>query len=72
MRSIVILGWRDLYKDYTYSRIDRRQFLSRSAAIIVGGIRRWRWLSLARTAPCEGAVPDGAGHPSTHEDARVE
>ena len=28
----------DLYDDYTHSRIDRRQFLSRSAAITVGGV----------------------------------
>ena len=28
----------DLYDDYTHSRINRRQFLSRSAAITVGGV----------------------------------
>ena len=36
----------DLYDDYTHDRISRRQFLSRSAAITVGGVSA---LAMAQT-----------------------
>ena len=32
----------DLYDEYCHGRIDRREFLQRSAAVTIGGLGAWR------------------------------
>ena len=66
----------DLYDEYCHGRIDRREFLARSAALVVGGLAMAQALlpryALAQTIsftdarlPCaagwHGSVSDGAG-----------